>query len=50
MLPHLGGIGPRGEDGFVKWLMENDLWLGDGRSHAGRVGEIFLEIEARHLV
>jgi hypothetical protein len=30
--------------------MENDLWLGYARNQAGIAGEIFLEIEAQHLV
>jgi hypothetical protein len=37
-------------DGLIKWLIGNDLWLGDAHGQAGIVREIFLEIEARHLV
>jgi len=37
-------------DGLTKWLIGNDLWLGYARGPAAIVREIFLEIEARHLV
>lgn len=50
MSPYLGGIGPRGEDVLLKWLIENDLWRDDARRHAGRVRDISLEIETQHLV
>jgi hypothetical protein len=49
-VPYLRGISQRGGDALRKWFKENDLWLGDARSHARRVGDIFLEIETHHLV
>ncbi len=50
MSPHLEGIRLRWEGGIHKWFTENDLWLGDADGEAGRGREIFLEIEAQHLV
>ena len=50
MSQHLGGIVLRREEGLFKWLIVNDLWLMVGQGDTASVWEIFLEIEALHLV